>query len=126
MKKRFLSIIATLGLISVFSLSFVPVTHAAGIDVFAPCKANSDSSICKANTQKNGVFTLLKNVINILLFVAGAISVIVIIVGGIKYVTSAGDSAGVNNAKNTILYAVIGLAIAVMAFAIVNFVIGRL
>ena len=46
--------------------------------------------------------------------------------GGIKYATSAGDSNKVTAAKNTILYAVIGLAVAVLAFAIVNFVVSHL
>ena len=46
-----------------------------------------------------------------------------IIIGGIKYVTSNGDSSGVTSAKNTILYAVVGLVVAVMAYTIVNFVL---
>ena len=61
-------------------------------------------------------------VVNWLLFAVGVISVIMLIVGGIKYATSAGDSNKVTSAKNTIMYAIIGLAVAVLAFAIVLFV----
>jgi len=73
-----------------------------------------------------GVDSLVTKAINILLYVVGAVSVIMIIVGGFKYVTSGGDSAGVTSAKNTILYAVIGLIVAVLAWAIVNFVLNDL
>lgn len=68
----------------------------------------------------DGVFKLA---VNVLLYVVGAVAVIMIIVGGFKYVTSGGDSSGVTSAKNTILYAVIGLIVAVLAFALVNFVL---
>ena len=66
------------------------------------------------------------SIVNWLLFAIGAIAVIMIVWGGIKFATSAGDSNKVTAAKNTILYAVIGLAVAVLAFAIVNFVVSHL
>jgi hypothetical protein len=62
-------------------------------------------------------------VVNVLLFVNGIISVIMIIVGGLRYVTSAGNASAVTGAKNTIIYAVIGLVVAFLAFAIVNWVL---
>lgn len=65
-------------------------------------------------------------IVNWLLFAVGVISVIMLIVGGIKYATSAGDSNKVTSAKNTIMYAIIGLAVAVLAFAIVGFVVNTL
>ena len=68
----------------------------------------------------------IQNIINILLFLIGAIAVIMIIVGGIRYVVSGGDQGAITGAKNTILYAVIGLVIAILAYAIVNFVLGAL
>jgi hypothetical protein len=46
-----------------------------------------------------------------------------IVIGGIRYTTSNGDSAGITSAKNTILYAVVGLIVALLAYAIVNFVL---
>lgn len=65
-------------------------------------------------------------IINALLFIIGILAVIMIIVGGIRYVTSAGDSNAATAAKNTIMYAVVGLLIAAVAYAIVNFVISML
>lgn len=67
----------------------------------------------------------IKNVVNVLLYLLGAIAVIMIVVGGIKYTTSNGDSSGVTSAKNTILYSVIGLVVALLAYAIVNFVLAQ-
>lgn len=69
----------------------------------------------------SGVF---KTITNVMLFVIGAISVIMLIIGGIRYVLSGGDSSAITAAKNTILYAVVGIVVAILAFAIVNFVIG--
>lgn len=65
----------------------------------------------------------IKNVVNIMLFILGAIAVIAIIIGGIRYATSNGDASAIKGAKDTILYAVVGLIVAILAYAIVNFVI---
>lgn len=65
----------------------------------------------------------VKDVVNIILYVLGVVAVIMIIIGGFRYVVSGGDSSAVTGAKNTILYAVIGLIVAILAYAIVNFVI---
>ena len=67
-----------------------------------------------------------KQVTNTILYIVGIIAVIMLIIGGIKYVVSGGDSKKVTDAKNTILYAIIGLIIAFLAYAIVNFVISAL
>jgi hypothetical protein len=71
----------------------------------------------------DGVFTQITNTV---LFAVGIISVIMLIWGGLRYVVSGGDSKKVTDAKNTILYAIIGLIIAILAFAIVNFVINAI
>lgn len=68
----------------------------------------------------SGVFTQITNTV---LYAVGIISVIMLIYGGLRYVVSGGDSKKVTDAKNTILYAIIGLIISILAFAIVNFVI---
>ena len=70
-----------------------------------------------------GVF---KKITNTILYIVGIIAVIMLIIGGIKYVISGGDSKKVTDAKNTVLYAIIGLVVAFLAFAIVNFVISAL
>ena len=67
-----------------------------------------------------------KQVTNTILYIVGIIAVIMLIIGGIKYVLSGGDAKKVTDAKNTILYAIIGLIIAFLSYAIVNFVISAL
>jgi hypothetical protein len=68
----------------------------------------------------------IKSVGNIIIFVTGAISVLMIIIGGLRYTTSNGDQGSITGAKNTILYAIIGLIVSVMAYAIINFILTNL
>jgi len=69
---------------------------------------------------QGGIF---RTITNVMLFLIGAISVIMLIIGGIRYVVSGGDSTAVQNAKNTILYAIVGVIVAILAYAVVNFVV---
>lgn len=66
----------------------------------------------------------IKTIVNTLLYLIGAVAVIMLVYGGFKYMTSGGDSAAVASAKNTVLYAVVGLVVAILAFSISNFVVG--
>ncbi|HEX6416030.1 MAG TPA: hypothetical protein VFZ62_00715 [Candidatus Saccharimonadales bacterium] len=68
----------------------------------------------------SGIFT---TVTNVLLFIVGAISVIMVVIGGLRYVLSGGNSSNITTAKNTILYAIVGLIVSLLAYALVNFVI---
>lgn len=70
--------------------------------------------------------TRITNIINALFFIIGALAVIVLLYGAVRYITSTGDSARIAAAKNTIIYAIAGLVIAILAPAIVGFVIGSL
>lgn len=70
-----------------------------------------------------GVF---RQITNTILYIVGVVTVIVLIWGGLRYVLSGGDSKKVTDAKNTVLYAIIGLIISFLAFAIVNFVVDTL
>lgn len=84
---------------------------------------NCDSaSVDQASTT---VDSLLTTVINIISLAVGVVSVIMIIIGGMKYITSGGDSGNVSGAKNTILYAVIGLVVVALAQIIVKFVLAK-
>lgn len=67
---------------------------------------------------------LIRNITGTILALIGALSVVMLVWGGVQYATSAGDAKKVTNAKNTILYALIGLVIVVFSYAIVNFVLG--
>lgn len=112
----------------VLGVSFAaPVANAA-------CDPNSmtlsSGADCAQGTDQPGTLFgnggdegLFKKVVSIMLFIVGAVAVIMLILGGIKYVTSGGAQDKVTSAKNTIMYAIIGIVVAVLAYAVVNFVI---
>lgn len=109
---------------AVLGLGLVPVTASAACTTAADCvKAGVTSSGGTGTSTSLG--SLIKTIVNVLLFLIGAVSVIMIIIGGIKYTVSNGDSTAVKSAKDTILYSIIGLVVAIMAYAIVSFVISR-
>lgn len=114
-----------LGLVASFGL-LPAATVSAAPDVFtdACSGAAADSPICK-DRDKDKAPSFVKTLVNVLLYVLGAVSVVVIIFAGIFYTTSIGDAALVTKAKNTLLYAVVGLIVALGAFAIVNFVLEK-
>ena len=80
----------------------------------------------KGDGNKNDLMTTLSTIINVIIGVVGFVAVIVIILGGVQYTTSAGDPGKVKKAKDTIMYGIIGLVVALLAFAIVNFVLSSL
>ena len=84
----------------------------------------SSSNKAGGVTQLFGTGGVLTTVINFALYFIGAISVLMLIIGGVRYTLSGGNDKAVAAAKNTILYAIIGVVIAVLAYAIVNFVLG--
>lgn len=88
----------------------------------AACEDDPGASICQEGTV-GSVEQIVQTVINVLLFIVGLVSVVMIIISGIRYTTSGGDSGAVTGAKNTLLYSVIGLVVAFLAYAIVNFVL---
>ena len=120
MQKLKLSIIALFVAAGVGMVS--APTYVAACSSAADCVQDGVDDAGGAGS-KVSLGNLIKTVVNVLLYILGAIAVIMIVIGGIKYTTSNGDSSAVTSAKNTIMYAVIGLVIAMMAYAIVNFVI---
>ena len=83
---------------------------------------SSSSTLCGAAASDDAP-SIVKSIINTMLYILGIIAVIMIVIGGIRYTTSNGDASNIKSAKDTILYAVVGLVVAIMAFAIVNFVV---
>jgi ABC-type Fe3+-siderophore transport system permease subunit len=81
----------------------------------------SDVQGCSANGA--GLNGTVKSVVNILSYFVGVAAVIMIIVAGLKFVTANGDSARVASARNTLTYALIGIAIAALAQVLINFVL---
>lgn len=72
----------------------------------------------------DGDGSIVSRVINIFLYIVGVVSVIMLIYGGFRYVISGGQKEAITSAKNTILYAIVGLLIAIFAYAIIRFVLG--
>ncbi len=112
----------------------VPVSVQAQTDPFYDvCSGpRADSAVCKKTTSsasENPVFGpngVLTKVIQILVIIAGVASVIAIIIGGFKFILSSGDPNNIKSAKDTIIYAIVGLTITIIAQVIVTFVIMRL
>jgi cytochrome c biogenesis protein CcdA len=108
---------------------------ALGIALFNPIVVSADpaavglssgAQAAKSDSNPADIKTGFKNISDTALYALGAISVLMLIYGGIRYTISAGDDKAVTAAKNTILYAVVGIVVAIMAYAIVNFVIKSL
>ncbi len=85
----------------------------SGID--AACSGDCNKSLTLGH--------LFANITNILIFIVGAVAVIMVIVGALRYVTANGDPKSTTAAKDTILYAVIGIVVSIASYAIVNFVV---
>lgn len=129
--------------LKVMALSLLTMCGLTG--VVAAQGANPQGAICKgadtlqisSDTASEGdcqnleegstdkVNNLITQIINIFSVIVGIIAVIFIIIGGLKYITSGGDSGNVTGAKNTILYAIIGLIIVALAQFIVRFVLAK-
>ena len=119
-KKHLLALLAVPAL--AISVSATPVL-AADLTL----RGGVDSS--KSDDQPASLFGdggAFETVSKVLLFVIGAVSVIMLIIGGIRYTISQGDSTAVTSAKNTILYSIIGLVVAIIAYAAVDFVVNSL
>ena len=112
--------ILMIGLLGVFN----PVVSAAnGIDICSKENENDNSVYCQ-NKDSSGdqVGGIIKTIVEVLLMAVGAISIIMIVIGGILFALSSGDAQKAAKARSTILYAVVGLIVSVFASAIVNFV----
>ena len=94
----------------------------SGSSNFSQIKIQS-SDVGLQNAPKDLTAGTMDSILGIFYFFAGVVAVIVIIVGGIRYVTSNGDSGQIQSAKNTVTYAVIGLLVVIFAAAITQFVI---
>lgn len=134
MKKVILSAIAValtvLGLGGVAALS--PAAYAKPLCPDGSESTTNDLTGCNDLSNSGGVFeeddlmSTLTVIINVVVGVVGFVAVVMIIMGGISFATSQGDTSKVAKARNTILYGVVGLVVALLAFAIVNFVLGAI
>lgn len=132
MKKTIKKIVAGLLMIPIIAASavvFMPSEGFAALNCGDGSYSIENGSKCASNNNTTTLFGadgMFTKVINTVLFVLGAVSVVMMIYGGVRYTLSGGDSSSVTAAKNTILYAVIGLVVALLAFSISNFVISAI
>ncbi len=141
MIKKIKTLIASFSMLSIL---FIPLLSPALVNAQAAtdCLSNPatggiqtclDSGTCATDqagcTDPGGatdrVNRIIRLVINIFSLIVGVIAVIMIIIGGLKYITSGGDSGNITGAKNTILYAIIGLVVVALAQVIVRFVLNK-
>lgn len=118
--------ILTVGMLMVGLLGvFTPAVSAAnGINICS--NGNENSVYCKnKNTGETQVNGIIKTIVEVLLTAVGVISIIMIVIGGIMFALSSGDAQKAAKARNTVLYAVVGLAVSLFASAIVNFVFNK-
>jgi hypothetical protein len=100
-------------------------TASAATPKDAVCEGVTSVSGTSCGSASGSLTTLIKTIINILSFVVATVSIIMIIFGGFRYITSGGDAGKITTAKNTILYAIVGLVVVAFAQFIVQFVLGK-
>ncbi len=124
MKRIILSFITLMGLV------LIPAAPLAG-NAYAACGTPSTSKTQVLNgigetggdCSGSGVTKIISAAVNILSYVIGIAGVVMVVLGGFKYIVSGGESGKVANAKNTLIYALIGLIIAALAQFLVHFVL---
>lgn len=123
MKSKILkNIVLTIAIM--LGLSFIaPATYATDVCSSDAAPEVKKAAGCSGNTD--ALPEILITILNSIIAIAGLIAVIYVIIGGVNYMTSAGDANKLEKARKTILYAVIGLVICALAFVIVNFVINH-
>ncbi len=97
----------------------------AGLCTGSNLATGDKSTDCHSDAQDANIGTIAAKVVNILSLLVGMIAVIMIIYGGLRYIVSGGDSGSVGNAKNTLIYAIVGLVIVALAQIIVHFVLNN-
>lgn len=130
--RRYMTMLVSVALIMLAGL--VPAATAAAVaqpnPITQSCQQDAGgtpSVICQSQGQKLfGPGSIWTNIVNTMIFIVGAVAVIMIVIGGMKYTMSNGDASGLKSAKDTILYAIVGMVIAVLSYAIVNFVLTRI
>ena len=125
MSKKILSTVAAVALMGASIVAGSSAVSAVACPTGSLHAGEDKSSLAECNLEEtsNNLMSTVSTIINVIIGVVGVVSVIFIVIGGLSYVTSAGDPGKTKKAKDTILYAVIGLIVAVLAFAIVNFVL---
>lgn len=125
-------VIIFVGYIFAFSISVVHAEDTAKTSIDSLCQEAENNggqlpSFCddytKTDKDKNPVVSTINKVANVIAFIAGAVAIIMVMYGGFQLMTSNGDSGKITKARETILYAAVGLVVIIMARLIVNFAV---
>ena len=106
------------------AMAFTAVSPVS-LPVYADSRDEAQNGAKLANSgggSNQNLPDIITTIINVMLFIAAALAVIMIIYGGIRYITAHGDEKQVKVAKDTIVYSVTGLIIAILAYALVTFI----
>ena len=122
--KRFKNLLAALAVASLGAFVLTPVSTVGALDPLESVCSTNGGAICE-NKDDSGD-KLISDVVSTLLFIVGALSVVMIIFSGVLYVISSGDAGKVARAKNTLTYSVVGLVVSFIAYAIVTWVVAQL
>jgi multisubunit Na+/H+ antiporter MnhB subunit len=118
------NIVAASAIVASSVFAAAPVMAASGTCPEGSIRASYTKSIAECNVEDDdSLISTINTIINVIIGVLGLTAVIIIVLGGVQFVTSTGDPGKVKKAKDTILYGIIGLVVAILAFAIVNFVL---
>lgn len=132
MKKLFITLVIVLSGLGLGGIAAGPATVYAANHVAAACgsggAAPKDQALAGLGITGGGcsgdkVTSLPATVVNILSYIVGVVAIIMIILAGFKYITAGGDSNRISSAKTTLIYALVGIVIVVLAQALVRFVI---
>ncbi len=134
--KGMFKVLAFGALLATLTLAALP-SHAAAWEPFGNnsttgdyCSSAPSSAVCKDRNQANdpvsGSHGLIMKVVDIIAFVGGAVAVVILILAGMRFVTSAGNSDDVAGARRSIIYASVGLIVIALSRTIVAFIIGKL
>lgn len=131
--KRIKLLLLTLAFAMTFGGALAPVVVAGATPMAGPVFADFKDSACEGIGQIGGkcgggggtIEKAMKAAINIFSIVVGFAAVIVVIISGLRFITSGGDAANVAKARSGLIYAIVGLVLVVMAQTIVHFVLGK-
>jgi ABC-type Fe3+ transport system permease subunit len=130
MNKFFLNVTRLLAILLI-PFTIAAVTQVSAANVFEVCDGTAkNTEVCKnvdpGNPGTNPIIKGIKIAITVLSIIVGVAAVIMIIIGGLSFVTANGDAQAIARARSSILYALVGVVIVVMAQTLVLFVLDRL
>lgn len=134
LKRRLVHVSVALSFVLVAVFASSAVSYAASDSQNSICngaelnlQTNDPTTNCSTTTANSGdnITGLIQKIVNILSIIVGIVAVIMIIYGGFRYITSGGEAGNITTAKNTVMYAIVGLVIAALAQVIVKFVLAK-